>query len=75
MKDKIIMLVLGILIGAVITAGCFLLFAKNGKNMEEQDGMRGQRPQMGNFVPGDMPQGGPNGGDGQSIEDTNTANS
>lgn len=30
MKDKIIYLVLGILIGAIITAGCFMVFSKNG---------------------------------------------
>ena len=29
MKDKILMLIIGILIGAVITAGGFLLFGKN----------------------------------------------
>lgn len=29
MKDKILYLVLGILIGAVITAGCFLVFSKS----------------------------------------------
>jgi len=34
MKDKILMLIIGILIGAIITAGGFLLFGKKGK----QDG-------------------------------------
>lgn len=53
MKDKILYLILGILIGAVITAGCFLIFSKN-----ERSGMRGERhnfedmqfPEDGNFV-------------------------
>ena len=31
MKDKIMYLILGILIGAIITAGCFLVFTKNSK--------------------------------------------
>ena len=31
MKEKILYLVLGILIGAVITAGCFLVLKKNSK--------------------------------------------
>lgn len=72
MKDKIMMLVLGILVGAVITAGCFLIFSKNANSRGEEKGQRGEKPEMGNFVPGDKPQGIP---DGDSIEDTNTANS
>lgn len=39
MKDKILYLILGILIGAVITAGCFLIFSKNARSE-----MRGERP-------------------------------
>lgn len=32
MKDKILMLVIGILIGAIIASGCFLIFGKNKGN-------------------------------------------
>lgn len=60
MKDKILMLIIGILIGAIITAGGFLLFGKNsGKgdrmnrrdfdtNMIGEDGKRGQHNRDGN---------------------------
>lgn len=37
MKDKILMLIIGILIGAVITAGGFLLFGKNGNKPEKRN--------------------------------------
>lgn len=37
MKDKILMLVIGVLIGAIITAGCFMLFGKNDKARGEFD--------------------------------------
>lgn len=42
MKDKILYLILGILIGAVITAGCFLVFSKNAGPE-----MKGERPEFG----------------------------
>lgn len=59
MKDKILMLVLGILIGAVITAGCFLLFSNNSSKGRPDGSMQGgNKPDMGNFVPGDMQNGG-----------------
>ena len=32
MKDKILYLILGMLIGAIITAGCFLILKKNSKS-------------------------------------------
>lgn len=41
MKDKILYLILGILIGAVITAGCFLVFSKNSESQ-----MNGEMPDM-----------------------------
>jgi gas vesicle protein len=53
MKDKIIMLIIGILIGAVITAGCFLIF-KNNSNQSD-NGQRRNGQSMGNFTPGEMP--------------------
>lgn len=46
MKDKIVFLVLGILIGAVITAGCFLLFSKN----KGPEGRMNGEPPDGNFM-------------------------
>lgn len=49
MKDKILYLILGILIGAVITAGCFLVFSKNARPE-----MRGERP---NFEDMELPEG------------------
>ncbi len=56
MKDKILYLILGVLIGAVITAGCFLVFSKNSKpekrgdraNFEGRENM--QFTENGNFV-------------------------
>jgi len=77
MKDKIIMLILGILIGAVVTAAGFLIF---GKNNSTQGGMGGQMPNMDfsnmdmeNFVPGEnMPGGGRGGSRGNNGVATNT---
>lgn len=42
MKEKVMYLILGILIGAVITAGCFLVFSKN-------KGPEGRNGEMPNF--------------------------
>lgn len=65
MKDKILYLILGILIGAIITAGCFLIFGKSNdkstdfdgrrdfKNMEEFDG---EKPNFDNMQDGDAPE-------------------
>lgn len=50
MKDKILYLILGILIGAVITAGCFLVFSKNGKGEMEKGGPRNE---IGNMIKGE----------------------
>lgn len=49
MKEKIMYLILGILIGAVITAGCFLLFTKNN-GPEMMDGKMGERPGFENMT-------------------------
>ena len=56
MKDKIVTLVIGILIGAIITAGGFLIFGNNNSN----NGMQGgpDSSQMGEKPSGEM-------GDGQ----------
>lgn len=52
MKDKVLTLILGILIGAVLTAGGFLLFGKNtsSRNMGEKP----NRQDMENFIPGQI---------------------
>ena len=73
MKDKILMLIIGALIGAVITAGCFLIFNKNtssSNNMQGGPGGNGQS--MGNFTPGEMPSGGGPNGKGESATLANT---
>ena len=75
MKDKIIMLVIGILIGAIITAGGFLIF---GNNSSSDQGMQGgPGGDMSNFTPGEKPDGemgdgnGPGGQqDSQSTDDS-----
>lgn len=57
MKDKILMLIIGALLGAIITAGCFILFSndKGAKDFEGRGkGNMGQMEPMGNFTPGDM---------------------
>lgn len=57
MKDKILMLVIGILLGAVIASGCFLLFQKNNSNGRDFGG----RPDMDQNMIGEK--GGPRGND------------
>lgn len=47
MKEKIIMLIIGILIGAIITAGGFLLLGKHKK-----EGEMPERPNMENRIDG-----------------------
>lgn len=53
MKDKILYFILGILIGAVITAGAFLIFQKNAKPQMPRDfkdmNFNGERPERGDF--------------------------
>lgn len=77
MKDKILYLILGILIGAVITAGCFLVFSKNA-----QPGMRGgNRPDMSEMSEEDLekfrnerPEGGKDFPEGNTVEPPATEN-
>lgn len=47
MKDKILYLVLGILIGAVITSGVFLIFSKNSKPEMPENFQGGQMIERG----------------------------
>lgn len=54
MKDKIIYLILGILIGAIITAGCFMIFSRNGARPMNGDIPRGN---MENRIRGERPEG------------------
>lgn len=74
MKEKILTLIIGILIGAIITAGGFLLFGKNTSG--KIDGRDGGRPsqmqqgQMENFIPGEKPDGTPP--DGANGDEQNT---
>lgn len=42
MKDKMIMFIIGVLVGAVIATGCFLVLNQSNKN---QMGERGEMPQ------------------------------
>lgn len=46
MKDKIIYLVIGALIGAILTAGGFLIFGKNNNGMPNDMGDRSQMREM-----------------------------
>ena len=54
MKDKILMLIIGVLLGAVITAGCFLIFSKQNKGF---NGDMPQRGDMENMIPGEFGEG------------------
>jgi hypothetical protein len=50
MKDKILMLVIGFLLGAIITTGCFMLFGNQRRGA--MPGEMRDRQNMGNFIPG-----------------------
>lgn len=52
MKKQILMLVLGIVIGAVVTAGGFLIFGKNNNKQMDKMGRDGEPPMSmdGNFI-------------------------
>lgn len=50
MKDKILMLIIGILIGAVIASGCFLLF----QNTTNDRGMGSRQDMNQNMIGGGM---------------------
>lgn len=67
MKDKIAFLIIGILIGAIITAGGFLVFGNNSKG---QGKMNGEPPQ-GNFVQGERPDGGMRNGQNETMQSIN----
>lgn len=54
MKEKILMIIMGMLIGAIITAACFLIFGNNNNNNPNIQRMQGARQEMGNFEQGGM---------------------
>ena len=57
MKDKILTLIIGILIGAVITAGGFLIYSKvNGNNNQQMPQMEGQMQNNGEKPDGEPPE-------------------
>lgn len=73
MKEKILMLIIGILIGAIITTGVFLILNQNNSSSQGR-GQMGNRPEgMGNFTPGDM-NSIPQGGRGENQSTTSTTN-
>ena len=49
MKDKILFLILGILIGAVITAGCFLVIGKSARKGMKDGDFRPNKEMFENF--------------------------
>ncbi len=56
MKDKIMIFIIGILLGAVIASGAFYLYASNNSNECNQNNMQmngGQPPEMPNGQNGD----------------------
>lgn len=59
MKSKILTLIIGILIGAVITTGVFLIINNNNKSNNNGRQGRPDMSQMGNFTPGENMQGMP----------------
>lgn len=69
MKDKILMLIIGILIGAIITGGCFMIL--NGGRTSNNGNMPQGGKDMENFIPGERPDGMP--GEPQNKSENNTS--
>ncbi len=46
MKDKILLLIIGVLIGAIISTGAFLVYIKSSSNECSNQGMGGNPPSM-----------------------------
>lgn len=65
MKDKILMLIIGVLLGAIIATGCFMVF-NSGKSSDNANMPQGGKD-MSNFTPGEKPEGMP----GDSKDKTN----
>ncbi len=64
MKGKILTFIIGLLVGAIIATGGFLIYKNNNKH-QGPGGMNGERPQMmqqnGNSTDGNTPPSIPNG--------------
>ena len=52
MKEKIMYLIIGLLIGAIITAACFMIFNKKDNNGMPEGGPGGQMQMDGNNMGG-----------------------
>lgn len=76
MKEKIVMFIIGALVGAIITTGVFLVIRQNDtssisggpENMQMQGGPNGEDGQPPELPDGEKPDGAPN----QNVENTNT---
>lgn len=81
MKKQILTLIIGILIGAIITAGVFLIFQKNSGDITQGGGMGiGNMTEMGDPPDGNMTMDGtrpelPNSDSNDSSTSTNTTDS
>ena len=66
MKEKIFYLIIGILMGAIITTSGFLVYEK--LNTNKNDMLNGERPQMMEMPNGETPPAKPSGSQGQMGE-------
>ena len=82
MKGKILPFIIGLLVGAIIATGGFLIYQNNNKH-QGPEGMNGERPKMiqrqdGNSTDGNTPPELPNGekpnGETQTQNSTDTTN-
>ena len=76
MKGKILPFIIGLLVGAIIATGGFLIYQKNNKHQGPRE-MNGQRPQMMQKQDGDTPPALPDGEqqNGEASSDAQTQNS
>lgn len=73
MKDKILFLILGILIGAVITAACFLVIGKTTRKGMRNGDFRPDKSMMENFDSENMKKGRPSKDNASSERDSEKA--
>lgn len=74
MKEKIMYLIVGALIGAIITAACFMAFNKNDSS-NSMEGGPGQMQMEGNPPSGEKPEGEPPAKPGEESSNTNNETS